>query len=219
MRFLFRFFVGALIVVVALVAGGTGWFFLYSGDLPGLKGVTKFAPATAVTVVDECNGKPVLVVPYTKLGINLQLALIAAEAPNPDRASQVFAGRIAMNSFCTGSRMLKRHLQEWRASNQLHLKLTPDELLTIYANKAYFGDGLIGVETASQHFYGKHASELDVAQAAMIAGMLKAPRLYSPELRPERAKQRRDQVIDAMVTQGAITTSQAEAAKAMPVHL
>jgi membrane peptidoglycan carboxypeptidase len=67
--------------------------------------------------------------------------------------------------------------------------------LTIYLNRAYFGNDVVGVENASLHYYGKHASELNLPQAALIAGLIKAPAMCSPELHPDRAKMRRDAVI------------------------
>jgi penicillin-binding protein 1A len=126
----------------------------------------------------------------------------------------VLALQISRGLFC-GSRTttLKRHLLEYKAAVQLRRRFTREQLLTIYLNRAYFGNDLIGAESASQHYYRKHASELDVAQAALIAGLIKAPSLYSPERHPDRAKERRDTVIHAMLRGGTITAEQAEAAE------
>ncbi len=100
---------------------------------------------------------------------------------------------------------------EYKASVQLRRRFTSEQLLTIYLNRAYFGNDLIGAESASLHYYGKHASELDVPQAALIAGLIKGPSRYSPERHPDRAKERRDEVIDAMLRNGSITAEQASA--------
>jgi membrane peptidoglycan carboxypeptidase len=108
---------------------------------------------------------------------------------------------------------LKRHVLEYKASVQLRRRFTPEQLLTIYLNLAYFGNDLIGVESASLHYYGKHASELEIPQAALIAGLIKSPSRYSPERHPDRAKERRDEVIGEMLRNGVITAEQAAAAQ------
>jgi membrane peptidoglycan carboxypeptidase len=85
--------------------------------------------------------------------------------------------------------MLKRHLLEYKTSIQMQRRFTPDQLATIYLNQADFGKDLVGAENASLHYYGKQASDLDIEQAAMVAGLLKSPIMYSPERHPERAKE------------------------------
>jgi penicillin-binding protein 1A len=185
------------------------WFFFYSGDLPNFAAVAKFAPDSPTTVSSPCLGGPVRVIPSTLVGKNLQNAARAAEGNN----DEVLARQISFDLFCTQSRMLKRHLLEYKASVQIRRRFTPDQLLTIYLNRAYFGNDLIGVESASLHYYGKPASELDVPQAALIAGLIKAPSIYSPERHPDRAKERRDLVIQGMLRNGSITPQQAQAAE------
>ena len=114
-------------------------------------------------------------------------------------------------------RMLKRHLLEYKAAVQMRRRFTTEQLVTIYLNQAPFGQDLVGAESASLHYYGKHASDLDIAQAAMIAGLLKSPTLYSPERHPERAKDRRNSVIQRMLGSGTITAEQADAGQQSPV--
>jgi penicillin-binding protein 1A len=114
--------------------------------------------------------------------------------------------------------MLKRHLLEYKASVQMRRRFTPEQLLTIYLNQADFRKDLVGAENASLHYFGKHASDLDIGQAAMIAGLLKSPMMYSPERHPERAKERRDFVIQGMRSNGSITAEQAEAAEQSAVR-
>ncbi|HET9304744.1 MAG TPA: transglycosylase domain-containing protein [Candidatus Sulfotelmatobacter sp.] len=186
------------------------WFFFYSGDLPSFAEVAKFAPDSPTTVSSLCFGSPVHVIPTTLVGKNLQNAARAAEGNN----DEVLARQISFDLFCNSqARMLKRHLLEYKASVQIRRRFTPDQLLTIYLNRAYFGNDLMGVESASLHYYGKAASELDVPQAALIAGLIKAPSIYSPERHPDRAKERRDLVIQGMLRNGSITAQQAQAAE------
>jgi penicillin-binding protein 1A len=183
---------------------------LYSGDLPNFAAVAKFAPDSPTTVSSQCFDSSVQVVPSALVGKNLLNATRAAEGNNDD----VLARQISFDLFCnSGTRMLKRHLLEYKASVQIRRRFTSDQLLTIYLNRAYFGNDLVGVENASLHYYGKDASELDIPQAALIAGLIKAPSTYSPERHPDRAIERRNLVIQGMLRNGAITSEQAQAAE------
>ena len=186
------------------------WFYFYSGDLPDFSALSKFAPDSPATVVYQCSNRPVQVIPSTLVSKNLQNAARAAESKN----DEVLARQISFDLFCDSqTRMLKRHLLEYKASVQLRRRFTPEQLLTIYLNRAYFGNDLIGVESASLHYYGKHASELDIPQAALLAGLIKGPSRYSPERHPDRAKERRDEIIGEMLRNGGITAEQAAAAQ------
>lgn len=201
---------------VVMVTACLCWLSFYSGDLPNFAAVAKFAPDSPTTVSSLCFGSPVQVIPSTLVGKNLQNAARAAEGNN----DEVLARQISSDLFCNSqTRMLKRHLLEYKASVQIRRRFMPDQLLTIYLNRAYFGNDLIGVESASLHYYGKHASELDVPQAALIAGLIKAPSFYSPERHPARAKERRDLVIQGMLRNGTITAEQAQAAEQTALRL
>jgi membrane peptidoglycan carboxypeptidase len=157
----------------------------------------------------------VQVIPSSSVGKNLQNAVRAAEG----EYNATFALQISRSMFCNSRiTMLKRHLLEYKAAVQLRRRFTPEQLLTIYLNRAYFGNNLIGAESASLHYYGKHPSELDVAQAALIAGLIKGPSIYSPERHPDRAKERRHLVIQAMLRNGTITSQQAEEAEQSSLH-
>ena len=122
--------------------------------------------------------------------------------------------QISRTMFCEPSRMMKRQLERLRTAIQLERHFSKRALFTIYANRATFGEGLIGVQAASSYFFHKNPSELDVAQAALLAGLLKSPIYYSPVRHPDRAVKRRNEVIDAMANTHAISISEAESAKA-----
>jgi membrane carboxypeptidase/penicillin-binding protein len=181
------------------------WFYFYSGDLPNLSALENFAPDSPATLTDQCSNTAVQAIPHTLIGMNLQNATLAAEGNNDD----TLAVQIARTLFCDSRIKMPRQLLEYKASVQLRRRYTHKKLLTIYLNRAYFGNDLIGVENASLHYYRKHASELDLAQAALIAGLIKAPNIYSPERHPDRAKERRDLVIEGMLRNGTITAKQA----------
>ncbi|WP_046469203.1 penicillin-binding protein [Allosalinactinospora lopnorensis] len=108
---------------------------------------------------------------------------------------------------------LSRKIRELRYALALEKRMTKAELLEGYLNIAYFGDGAYGVESAAQHFFGVGADELELHQAAMLAGLVRYPYLYNPSLNPENAEKRRSVVLDAMVHNEAITQKEAEEAK------
>jgi membrane carboxypeptidase/penicillin-binding protein len=205
--------VAVFAVVVASVC--LCWFYFYSGDIPHFSELAELAPDSAATVSDRCSGTTIQIIPSASVGKNLRNALGAAEGLN----DEILALQVSRNLFCNSEiRMLKRHLLEYKASVQIRRRFTPVQLVTIYLNQASFGQDLVGAESASLHYYGKHASDLDIAQAAMIAGLLRSPTFYSPERHPERAKERRDSVIQGMLRSGAITAEQAEAAEQSAVR-
>ncbi len=205
--------VAAFAVVMASVC--LCWFYFYSGDLPYFSELANLAPDSAATVSDQCSANPIRVLPSASVGKNLRNALRAAEGQN----DEILAFQVSRKLFCNSRiRMLKWHLLAYKASVQIRRRFTPEQLVTIYLNQADFGKDLVGAENASLHFYGKHASDLDIAQAAMIAGLLKSPNFYSPERHPERAKERRDSVIQGMFRSGTITAEQAEAAEQSAVR-
>ena len=88
-----------------------------------------------------------------------------------------------------------------------------NEILELYLNKVYFGDGLYGVEAASRGYFGKPASDLTVAEAALLAGLIQSPSSYAPTVNLDRAVARRNVVLQAMVSTGAIDQAAAERAR------
>ncbi|PWU43211.1 glycosyl transferase [Micromonospora globispora] len=114
-----------------------------------------------------------------------------------------------------------RKLREMRYALQIDKELTKDEILERYLNIAAFGNGAYGIFAASQVYFGKKPSELDIQQSAMLAGMVKAPTAFDPTTKagyPE-AVARRDYVIQNMVDIGAITQAQADQAKKIPLKV
>lgn len=215
MRIVLKALLAVAAFAVAVASVCLCWFYFYSGDLPYFSELANLAPDSAATVSDQCSATSILVLPSASLGKNLRNALRAAEGQN----DEILAFQVSRKLFCnSGIRMLKRHLLEYKASVQMRRRFTPEQLVTIYLNQADFGKDLVGAENASLHYYGTHASDLDIAQAAMIAGLLKSPTMYSPERHPERAKERRDFVIQGMLTNGTITAEQAEAAEQSAVR-
>ena len=112
---------------------------------------------------------------------------------------------------------LERKAQEAWLAIQLEQELSKEQIITYYLNKIHMGDNVYGVATAAQEYYGKHVSELELHEAAMLAGMPKAPNYYNPYQNPEAAENRRWVVLEAMVSFGAVTQEEADAAKQIPI--
>jgi 1A family penicillin-binding protein len=127
--------------------------------------------------------------------------------------------QLARQSFLTRDKTLRRKLQEVLLAAQIEHLYPKREILELYLNKVYFGDGLYGIEAASRGFFGKHASELDVAEAALLAGLVKSPSSYAPTVSLDRAKGRRTIVLMAMRDAGTIDQPEFERASSAPVRL
>ena len=127
--------------------------------------------------------------------------------------------QLARQSFLTLDKSYRRKIKEIIVAAELEAEYTKDEILELYLNKMYFGDGLHGAEAASLGFFGKHASELTLAEAALIAGLVKSPSTYAPTVNAARALSRRNLVLQAMVDNRAITPEQAAQARAETLSL
>ncbi|HEX5616086.1 MAG TPA: PBP1A family penicillin-binding protein [Acidimicrobiia bacterium] len=114
---------------------------------------------------------------------------------------------------------VSRKLQEAMLALELERRLSKEEILERYLNAVYFGDGAYGVEAASQRYFGRAASELDLAQSALLAGLIRRPEGYNPLVHPERALERRNLVLTKMAEYGKIEPAEADAAKATELGL
>jgi penicillin-binding protein 1A len=97
------------------------------------------------------------------------------------------------------------------------MHFSEQQLFVIHANRAYFGPGITGVERASMEFFHKEPDTLSVEEAALIAGLLRAPNVYSPYKDPERALRCRNKVLELMVAQGKLCAGDAARLKAAPL--
>src|SRR5687768_284973 len=114
---------------------------------------------------------------------------------------------------------LERKLKELLFAAQLEHHFSKEEILELYLNKVYFGDGLYGVEAASRGYFGKKAAELNLPEAALLAGLLKAPSSYAPTTRPDRAEARQGVVLGAMLDARAITREEYDQALKSTVEI
>jgi penicillin-binding protein 1A len=127
--------------------------------------------------------------------------------------------QLARNLFLTPERTYRRKLQEIMLSLQIERRFTKPQIFTMYANQIFLGHGVYGFEAGAEFYFGKKAKDLTLEEAALLAGMPKAPNLYSPTNNPERALRRRNLVINNLLEDGKITTEEATRAKNAPLKL
>ena len=141
------------------------------------------------------------------------------------RAGRVVQGgstltqQLAKNLFLTPDQNLKRKVQELMLAVWLELKFSKKEILALYLNRVYFGAGAYGIESASQRYFDKGAKDLSIGEAALLAGLLKAPSRYSPVSESERAAVRATVVLNEMESARVITPEQRAAAVLEPVRV
>jgi len=127
--------------------------------------------------------------------------------------------QLARMTYLSPERTIKRKVQEAILALWMERKLGKEEFLSRYLNTAYFGAGVYGVDAAAKRYFGKTAKELSLSEAAMLAGLVRAPSALAPTRHLEEARQRAALVLKAMVETGAISREQAEAARRQPVSL
>ena len=229
MRALLKIFLFCIGLVAFLLVTAFAWFFLYSRGLPDTSALARFAPAATTSVSDPCLKAASVAIPYESVGGNLRSAFSAVEVAvsDPGVFTTMYEGftgkgrlhratlsvQISRTMLCTPSKMLNRLLDEIRTAVQLERHFSRPELFMIYANRAHFADNLIGVQATSQYFFHKNPDQLSVAEAALLAGLAKALAFYSPIEHPDRALQRRNEVIDAMLQVQSVNALQAASAK------
>lgn len=114
--------------------------------------------------------------------------------------------QLAKNLFLSNDKTWTRKAKEVMAAVHLERKLSKDEIFELYLNEIYFGDGVYGIERASNYFFSKSTDDLTIAEGALLAGLAKGPNGYSPINHPERALDRRNVVLNSMEETGMIST-------------
>src|SRR5437763_10809046 len=121
--------------------------------------------------------------------------------------------QLARNSLPLGGRTLSRKFLEAMVALRIEREFTKQQILELYINRIYFGAGCYGVETASQAYFGKNASKLNLSEAALLAGLIRSPNRFSPLKNPEGSAIQRDAVLDRMVELKKIPAVEAAQAK------
>lgn len=127
--------------------------------------------------------------------------------------------QLAKVVFLSPEKTVIRKLKEATLAYRLEKNLTKDEILELYLNKIYFGHGAYGVEMAARSYFGKSISQVDLAEAALLCGLIKAPSRYTPYNNLDKAKQRQQVVLTRMLEEGYITQEQVNEAYQQPLYL
>ncbi|MCI2170604.1 PBP1A family penicillin-binding protein [Schleiferilactobacillus perolens] len=127
--------------------------------------------------------------------------------------------QLAKNTLLTQKQTFVRKFQEIFLAVEITRHYTKDDILTMYLNNAYFGNGVWGVEDASQRYFGKHAKDLDASEGAALAAILRSPSFYNPVDHLDNSISRRNLILGLMVDNGKLTQDQANAAKAEKLTL
>jgi penicillin-binding protein 1A len=138
---------------------------------------------------------------------------------NRVRGVSTITQQLARNIFLTSKRSYTRKLRESILALAIEGSFTKDQILELYLNRVYFGGGAYGIDAASRRFFGHSAKNLTLAEAAIIAGLVKAPSNYSPTADAEAARERASVVIDLMRRNGSISATEAASAQPQNVRL
>ncbi len=141
------------------------------------------------------------------------------------RANDVVQGgssvtqQLAKNLFLTSERSLERKIKEVFLAMWLEARLNKKEILKLYLDRSYLGGGTFGVEAASQFYFGKSVRDINLAEAALLAGLFKAPTKFAPHANPIEARARANQVLTNMVDAGYMTEGQVHGARLNPAKV
>src|SRR5712675_2278511 len=160
---------------------------------------------------------------YRHSGINFWRIVGAAyrdiESGGKVQGASTLTMQLARNLFLSPDRSFPRKVQEALLAIQIERRFTKPQIFTLYSNQIFLGHGAYGFEAVSEYYFSKPARQLKLEEAALLAGLPKAPQYYSPITHQDRAQKRRNLVLNAMLEDGRITATQAAEAKAKPVQL
>ena len=174
-----------------------------------------YVPAAFVSIEDQRF--------YSHFGFDpigmARAALADLRAGHAQQGASTITQQLARNLFLTPDQTIRRKVQELVLAIWLEHKFTKKQILSLYLNRVYFGEGAYGIEAASQRYFNKPASQLSVGEAALLAGLMKGPSRYSPVSATDRAERRATIVLDKMVETHAITPAQRDEAFKEPVRV
>jgi len=235
-----------LFVVVALAGAASGFLFAYADDLPQISALDDYAPNVG-TRVYASGGEPIgefavqrrQVIGYDDISPLLRQAIIAAEDQGfyshfgvssriivtaikdvlygERYGASTLTQQLARNLFLTNEKTLERKIKELILTLQIEKRYTKNEILTLYCNHILWGHGTYGVEAAARLYFGKSAKDLELAEAALLAGIVQLPARQSPYVNVQAATRRRNYALQRMATEGFITQEDADAAMRRPV--
>ena len=195
------------------------------------------------TQIAELSIEKRALLPLSKIPVDLQNAVISVEDDNFFRhwgispkgmlrsavrnliARRVVQGastitqQLAKQIFLKPERKFTRKLREVLLALEIERNFSKPEILQLYLNQVYFGEGAYGAQAAARNYFGKEVSEMTLADCALLAGLIRAPRANSPFFKPENARKRRSFVLQRMVEEKVITPAERDAANAQPIPL
>ena len=200
------------------ITGADGSVLAIRGEMAGsniaLKDLPPYLPKAFIAIEDRRF--------YSHFGIDPWGILRAAVANvlhrGVSQGGSTLTQQLAKNLFLTQERTFQRKLQEAELALWLERKHSKAEILELYLNRVYFGSGAYGVEAASQRYFGKSAKNVTIAEAAMLAGLVKSPSRLAPNRNPEGAEARAQTVLTAMAEAKFITEAQAQASIGHPSY-
>jgi penicillin-binding protein 1A len=136
-----------------------------------------------------------------------------------EQGGSTITQQLAKLSWLTPEKTIRRKLREAYLAVRIEFEYSKEEILEIYLNKVYFGDGLYGAEAAARGYFGKRALDLSVAEAALLAGLIQRPSAYAPDRHPDRAVARRAVVLNRMASEEMIDPDQARTIAGSPLIL
>jgi penicillin-binding protein 1A len=200
------------------ITGVDGTVLASRGEMPGaniaLKDLPPYLPKAFIAIEDRRF--------YSHYGID-PVGIARAAVANVlhrgvSQGGSTLTQQLAKNLFLTQERTMTRKLQEVELALWLERKHSKNEILELYLNRVYFGSGAYGVEAAAQRYFGKSARNVTIAEAAMLAGLVKSPSRLAPNRNPEGAEARAQIVLAAMADAKFITASQAKASIGHPSY-
>src|SRR3954466_14352887 len=200
------------------VTGLDGSVLATRGEMAGanvaLKDLPPYLPKAFIAIEDRRF--------YSHMGID-PLGIARAAVANlmhrgVSQGGSTLTQQLAKNLFLTQERTLQRKLQEVELALWLERKHSKAQILELYLNRVYFGSGAYGVEAAAQRYFGKSAKNVTLAEAAMLAGLVKSPSRLPPDRNPEGAEQRAQTVLSAMANAKFISEAQAQASIGHPSY-
>jgi penicillin-binding protein 1A len=200
------------------IVGADGTILATRGEMAGtnvsLKDLPPYLPKAFIAIEDRRF--------YSHYGVD-PIGIARAAAANVmhrgvSQGGSTLTQQLAKNLFLTQERTMNRKLQELELALWLERKHSKTEILELYLNRVYFGSGAYGVEAASQKYFGKSARGVTIAEAAMLAGLVKSPSRLAPNRNPEGAEKRAEIVLAAMADAGFITDAQAKASIGHPSY-
>ena len=185
-----------------------------AGDNVSLKDLPPYLPKAFIAIEDRRF--------YSHWGVD-PIGIARAAAANlmhrgVSQGGSTLTQQLAKNLFLTQERTMQRKLQEVELAFWLERKHSKNQILELYLNRVYFGSGAYGVEAAAQKYFGKSAKNVTVAEAAMLAGLVKSPSRLAPNRNPEGAEARAKIVLAAMQDAEFITAAQARGSAGVPQY-